>query len=304
MQRMIGVLAMGLVLVACKGEQSSGDTAGSAAPSGSSAPLSASSERAQAKAEPSGTPKFLHKKDPIDDEAGRKVESKFVKMQGSGDDAEPVFALTNKTGKKMKSAQTWVFYYDKDGKYLDRYPHAIIESLEDGKTVERALGQKKGKMKKETATYELEVSRVTFEDDTVWYNDDLVPNFPSRPKGGVPADELSAHTGEKVTVDVYALDAPKVRLKNESDKEVKDCGVQLFYWDGKEKRYLTREVGMLSDMGLKPGESRDFTLEINDFKVPPEAKIVAGTVPNVTFADGTKFTNRKLESFDRQPPQG
>lgn len=295
MQRMIGVLGLGLSLVACQGEKSAG---------GAAASNSAAAAPSAKTAGPTGTPSFLHKKDPIDDEAGRKVETKFVKMEGTGDDAMPVFAIANKSGKRMKSAQTWIFYYDKDGKYLDRYPHSIIRDVKDGDTAEVPLGRKKKEINKEATTYEVELSRIDFDDGSNWYNDDLVPNSPSRPKGGVPADELKAHTGEKVTVDVYALDSLKVRLKNASDKEVKRCEVMLYYWDGKNKRKLDTISAGLDDVGLKPGETRDFTLEVEDYKVPPEAKIVAGTVPTVTFADGTKFENRKLRSFERQPPPG
>ncbi len=235
----------------------------------------------------SGAPKSRH---PYFDEAGRQGKCEFVKFEGAGKDRKAMFQLTPPAGgKKVDYVQTWLFYYDKAGKHLQRYPHATSMKSEP-----QALGQEGDKIPKETATIECEITRITFEDKSWWFNANLVRNEEDRPKGGYPESELRTHVGEKVSVEVVDAKAGKVKLKNLGDKPVTSVAIDLipFMADGSHGWFPDFNV----EAKMKPGESVEATMHLSN--PLPEYKTIEGTAPEVHYEDGSKFINHNLSGFD------
>jgi hypothetical protein len=203
-----------------------------------------------------------------------------------------MFKLSGPPGKEVSNLQTWEFYYDKDGKQLDSYPHSTFI---DADTPEQALGEAGDKIPKDTATAECEITRISFKDKTFWFNGNLVPLSHNRPKGGISADVLKASSGEKVTVEV--LDAKKghVKLKNVSDKEVKSVEVDLIYF--KEDGTHDYKTDFSVDAALKPGETAEKDVKLGDDKLP-EFKSAEAYAPQVHFADDSSWENRNLSGFE------
>jgi len=251
--------------------------------------------KGSAKAAPSAAAapaKDAKKKNPAVDEAGRKGECKFSKYEGTGKDRKAMFTIKVADSRKVDSLQTWLFYYDKSGKYLERYPHATFPQGEM-----QGLGYDGDKIPKATDTIECEITRVTFEDKSVWFNENLVPNFPERPKGGFTADVLKAHSGEKVEVEVLDPKKGKVKLTNVGDKETKEVEVVLMYFDDKGDHQDRRED---LEIAIKPGASVEKEIKLGTEPLPA-FKSVEGAAPEVEFADNSKFENENLGSTHRQP---
>jgi hypothetical protein len=225
------------------------------------------------------------------DEAGRGAKCEFVEWKGTGKDRKAYFKITpNSTKKKVTSVQTWEFYYDKDGKYLDRYPHAT--SIEDGP---QDLGADGDGIAKGTDVVECEVTRMTYEDDTRWFNANLQPEEGDRPKGGVTKEYLKEHSGEKVEVEIVDAKKGKLKLHNISDKEVKSVKVEL--------EFVKKEGGHdyssdYASVKIKPGKTVEYTLKLEK-PAPDDYKSVVATAPRVTFEDDTKFSNKNLDAFER-----
>ncbi len=258
--------------------KASGSAAGSA-----SAKASASAAAANA---PAGHPWI--------NETGRGgAKCEFTKW-GENYDKKKVamFKLTMPPGKDVDSLQTWEFYYDKAGKQLDRYPHATFI---DPEKPEQGLGESGDKIPKDTDVVECEVTRITFKDKSFWFNGNLVPNSADRPKGGFPDDVLKAESGEKVTVEVLDPKKGHVKLKNVSDKEIKNVSVDLIYFkaDGGHEDKSDYSV----EVSLKPGDTVEKDVKLGDEKLP-DFKSVEGYVPAVTFADDSMWENQNLTGFE------
>lgn len=273
------------------GATASGKSTASAAPSAtaSAAPSATASASASAAAQAPTELTVLTAKNPIDDEAGRKGECKFQKWEGAGKDKKAMFTI--KVAGEVETVQTWLFYYDKTGKYLDRYPHATFLQGDS-----QRLGQEGEKIHKDTDVVECEITRISYKDKTVWFNDNLVPNFPERPKGGIKPEELKEHAGQKVQIEIADTKTWKVKLKNTADKETKRVNVALVFY--KADGSSTSTVRKYLEVAIKPNEVVEKTLE--DVAVPEGSKQVEATAPEITFADNSKFTNRNLDSFYRK----
>jgi hypothetical protein len=257
---------------------------GGAAPAKGTAKASSSAAAA--------TSKSGKKKNPAVSEAGRKGECKFAQYQGAGKDRKAMFTIKIADTRKVDGYQTWLFYYDQSGKYLERYPHSTFPQ---GET--QGLGYDGDKIPKGTETIECEITRVTFEDKTVWFNDNLVPNVPERPKGGFGADVLKAKSGEKVEVEVLDPKKGKVKLTNIGDKDTKEIEVVLMYFDDKGDHQDRRED---LELVIKPGASVEQEIKLGAEPLPA-FKSAEGAAPEVEFADGSKFENENLSSTYRQP---
>jgi hypothetical protein len=223
------------------------------------------------------------------DEAGRQGRCEFVKFEGRGKDRKVLFKITPPAGKEVKNLQTWLFYYDKEGKHLERYPHATFPNGEN-----QALGEDGDQIPKGTATVECEITRIAFADQSFWFNANLVRNEEDRPKGGYPESELKTHVGEKVSVEVLDAKAGKLRLKNLSDKPVSSVSVDLipFKADGTHGWFPDGHV----TAEMKPGESVEATMRISG--TLPEYTTIEATAPEVRFEDGTTFINHNLSGFE------
>jgi hypothetical protein len=221
-------------------------------------------------------------------EAGRRAPCEFVEWKGTGKDKKAMFKIKAPKDKKISSVQTWIFYYDKAGKYLSRYPHAT--SVEDGP---QRLGSEGDSIAKGTDVVECEVTRINYDDETKWINANLLPDG-DRPKGGVTDAYLKEHSGEKVEVDVVDAKTGKLKLKNISDKPVKNLRVEIDYI--KEKGHESRSDFVT--LAIKPGETVEHTLKLD--KPPPDPfKSAEAYAYMVTFEDDTKFTNKNLSAFER-----
>jgi hypothetical protein len=298
-------------LVGCEGDKSAGG-ATSAKAEGSAKATGAATGTATAKASASATASaaasatasasasaaaqapteltVLTAKNPLDDEAGRKGECKFQKWEGAGKDKKAMFTI-KVPGGEVDTVQTWLFYYDKAGKYLDRYPHSTFLQGDS-----QRLGQEGDKIKKETDVVECEITRITYKDKSIWYNDNLVPNFPERPKGGLKPEELKEHAGQKVQIEIADTKTWKLKLKNTADKETKRVSVALVFYKADGNSSTVRKY---LEVAIKPNEVLEKTLD--DVAVPEGSKMVEATAPEITFADNGKFTNRNLDSFYRKP---
>lgn len=225
------------------------------------------------------------------DEAGRGgAKCEFEKFDGTGKDRVGVFKVTMPPGheKGADFMQTWIFYYDKAGAQISRYPHATGY---DG-SGQKALGSKGDDIKKETDSVECEITAIRYADKTGWINENLVPCCSDRPKGGFSDAELKANSGEKVLVEVVDAKLGKVKLKNASDKEIKRLKVTLVYRkaDGT-YGYVDKRV----DISIKPGESLEKTVEFSNNPIT-DSKGVEGWAPEVTFADNKEWKNTNLGS--------
>ena len=228
------------------------------------------------------------------DEVGRGGAScEFAAWDGKGKDRVATFKLAMPAAHKddVTFMQTWQFYYDKAGKPLERYPHAL--SYDSSAPVQK-LGATGDSINKATAAVECEITSLRFKDGTFWFNNNLVPLAGDRPKGGFPDDYLKAHSGEKVVVEVLDPKKRHVKLKNISDKPVKKLEISIHYFlaDGTHK---TAQQNV--DLVLKPGE----TVERKDIEFVgddvPEYKTAEGVAPRVYFSDDTEFENRNLSDI-------
>jgi hypothetical protein len=226
-------------------------------------------------------------------EAGRQGKCEFQKWEGEGKERKAMFKVSGPAGKEVDSLQTWLFYYDKDGKFIDRYPHATFISG-DGSSDVRRLGQTGDDIYKGTETVECEITRLTFKDKTHWWNENLIPETGDRPKGGVTDTELKAHSGEKVEVEVVDGKTGKVKLRNTSGKEVKSVSVEMIFFkaDKSKDDYVSEWL----EGPLKPGEVVEKQLKIDK---PHDFATVEAYAPEVRFSDDSEFSNKNLEGFNR-----
>lgn len=282
-------------LTGCGGEAASTTGTGSAqsvksgAPSGSVAKSSAPATSNSAA--PATKPASGHSWN-INEASRGGASCVFSKWGEDNGKKRAYFKITTPPGKEVDNMQTWQFYYDKDGKLLDRYPHSTFPD----KSGEQALGQSGDSLKKDIDVVECEISRITFKDKTKWFNANLVPNTPDRPKGGYPQADLDKQTGEKVTVEVLDAAKGRVKLKNVSDKPTKKVEVNLLYF--KADGTHDYKTGYNIDAPLKPGETVEKDIPLGDKGAPADFKTADATAPTVEFDDGTKWSNRNLSGFE------
>lgn len=271
--RLLAILLAGVVAAGCKKD-----------------PPKESAEPAKSDKDKDEAPKKEKKKEKpaFVNEAGRLATCEFVEWKGTGKDKRAYFKIKAPKDKKISSVQTWIFYYDKAGKYLSRYPHAT--SVDEGN---QGLGAEGTSIAKGTDVAECEITRINYDDGTKWINANLLPDD-NRPKGGVTAAYLKEHSGEKVEVEIVDAKTGKLKLKNISDKTVKSMKVEIDYL--KEKGHESR--GDYVTLAIKPGETVEHTLKLD--KPPPDPfKSAEAYAPSVTFDDDTKFVNKNLDSFER-----
>jgi hypothetical protein len=277
------IIAGALVLSGCKADKTDKADKADKADDGDKAEPAASADAAPKAEAPVPKPAFVT-------EAGTQGTCEFVEFEGTGSERKAMFKITPPPGKEVSTVQTWEFYYDESGKYLERYPHATF--LEGDR---QALGYEGDQIPKDTAVVECVISRITFKDDTTWFNENLVPDDADRPMGGVPEADLQARSGEKVEVEVVDAKAGKVKLKNVADKAVKSVSVDLLYRlpDGK-----TANRSDWFEVAIAPGATVEHDVKLGDQPVP-EFKTVEGYAPRVRFEDGSEFSNANLKSFYR-----
>ena len=233
------------------------------------------------------------------DEAGRGgYGCTFAGFRGNGADKSAWFKITMPDGKaaQASSFQSWVFYYDAKGAQAKRYPHATGYEGEP----EKALGVSGPDVAKlEKTTVECEITSVKFKDHTYWMNDNIVPCCSDRPKGGLSDDQLKGQAGEQVAVEVLDGKTGKLKLTNLSDKPIKMVGVKVFHFHD-DATYASADQNV--EVALAPKASVEKTVELTGPDTDlAEVKATAATAleataPNVTYDDGTKWSNGNLQN--------
>jgi hypothetical protein len=256
--------------------------------------------------------------EPADDEPiaadesadGRKTRlltCEFLRFDGEGDEREALFRIANTEERPVTSAQTWIYYYDAEDGYVDRYPHAINLTLAPGETLERKLGQRGDRIKEQTAVADCEITRVGFDDGETWFNENLISaGLTERPRGGPTHEQLLAREGETVTAtttdDELAGGRAVTTLKNISGRPLLVKVAWTYYYDA-DGEYLTRHVTNLRH-SLEPDATE--TLPLGKAELPEGARYIETVVTEVDFRDGDKenWRNNNLAPLAGRPMQG
>jgi hypothetical protein len=284
-------LLAGLVLVAgCddkkKSDDDDSDKKGKKTKSGASASASAAGNTGPALG-PDGKPLPASVA-----EAGRRAKCTFAKWEGTGKDRKAMFKMEVPPGKEVDVVQTWLYYYDKSGKGIDRYPHSTSPQAEL-----KALGEEGDDINPATDSVDCEITSIHYKDGTVWFNDNLETASSERPKGGFTDAQLKAMSGRKIQVDVVDGKSGKVKLKNISDKEIKRAEVAVMAY-AKEGGHVTWSDYI--DLTLKPGETVEKEVNVHQGSAMPDSpKAIDAEAPEVTFADDTEWENKNLDASDR-----
>ncbi len=221
---------------------------------------------------------------------------KHVDFQGEGRQRRATFEIDLGARPDARSAQAWIFYYDEAGRLLERAPE-LLAPVAAG-TV--PLGNAGSKIPDGTAEIECEIAWVVDGKGGVFMNANLAPAEPARPRGGFTQAELEAHAGEKVGVEVLDPKAARARVKNLSSKKVETMEIDLVYFraDGTHETRSDYTVRA----SLDPGASAEIDVGVGSDPIAPFVRVVA-TAPEVTFADGTTFTNKNLSGFELPSPE-
>lgn len=194
-----------------------------------------------------------------------------------------------------RAVQAWIFYYDEAGRLLEQAPE-IVAPAGSGPV---PLGPAGPKIPDKTAEIECEIAWVADGKGGVWMNANLAPAEPVRPRGGFTRAELEAHAGERVRVEVLDPKSARVRVTNVGDKKVETMEVDLVYFraDGTHETRSDYTVRASVD----PGASAEVDVGVGADPIAPFVRVVA-TAPEVSFGDGTKFTNKNLSGFELPSP--
>jgi hypothetical protein len=222
-------------------------------------------------------------------ETGRLARCDFVKYEDVDGTRRSFFTIEPPVGKAIDHVQTWQFYYDADGKLFDTYPSSVPV-----RDKPQDLGYSGEKIPKKTATIECEVTKIVYQDETEWFNENLRGGM-GRPLHGFTEEELAKHTGERVAVTVLDPRSGRVVLENLTDKEVTDCSVYVFWYraDGTSDHSFDN----MFTCKIPAKKKITTTIKLSDFR-PEKGKpftVAEGAAPSVRFADGPSFRNDNLE---------
>lgn len=92
------------------------------------------------------------------------------------------FSVKNMSDKPIKSVVVTVYFYDKDGKRADDRGGSVDVSLKPGEAKEIEAGPDLKEIPKETASQEITIQKVTYEDGSTFEN--FAAGSTSRPPGG------------------------------------------------------------------------------------------------------------------------
>jgi hypothetical protein len=246
---------------------------------------------------PAFTGKFPHRPTPDTSPYRRVVAVRYVGPPPANDrdDPHPVFELTNLTNEKVVVRAAWASYYDAAGTRVDSYCAFPAVELGPKETKQGRMGREKGTEPKNAKIIEGEVS-VAMVGGVSWQNDNLAGNRASRPVGGFDLKTLEARAGERVTVDVYSTDAQRVRLTNVGDRPVKEVRTTVFRKEASGHWYRNEFGHIVLEKPLAPRAVVDAKLEMPDYELErPDIVDVEARAHEVTFTDGTKFSNANLE---------
>jgi hypothetical protein len=214
------------------------------------------------------------------------------------------FKLTNTGSSAIDWAQTWVYYFDENGKCVDRYPHSIGGNLAPGAALERILGATGdglAKMQKNGAkTAEVEITAVKWADGTRWQNENLVVPSWERKPGGETHEQLLAREGEKIVgkwLGTHGKDEkPVFKLTNITEQPVTLRTLWIYYYDDK-GTVVDRDVENL-DLTILPGATIEHASGSPKAEIEATVKFIEPSASGVTIGD-KKWENENLSAFDR-----
>ncbi len=220
----------------------------------------------------------------------RIYECGFLRIEGEGKDRRTVFKLKNLGDRAAEGAQSWIYYYDKAGRRLARYPHRFFTSLAAGAAEEQALGHTGARIPKDMAAAECEISEVDWKDKTEWANANLASDGIERPRGGLTHDQLAEREGERVaaTWTGKVAEGPVLALQNVSARPLTAKVVWIYQYDEAGKP-LKRSVANVA-IDLEPGARVE--QGIGPKALEPGVKHVEAAIPEVRFRDGKQETWR------------
>jgi hypothetical protein len=294
--RLLTLASLGLALTACGRLRGFGGDAGAttttaASASASSTPTSPSRTTSTWAVNP--RPSSAAAPRPWVDEAGRRGSCTFAGWTQKDGEKRSLFKIVLPPGHEVDGIQTWQFYYDAEGKQIHDYPSATSPRFGDDGVQD--LGSTGSSIPKETATVECEITRITYKDGTVWWNENLMVSSNKRPQGGFGPSVLKEHSGEKIAV-VSELD-PKsmtVGLKNLGDRTTKRVRIDTICWKKDDRDYDHD----WSEVAIPAGETRTVKVGINANDVV-RCELLETAVSSVEWADDTEWTNRNLDSYAR-----
>lgn len=239
-------------------------------------------------------PKSLTDPKPWANEAGRRGSCTFAGWSEKDGEKRSLFKIEMPPGHEVDGFQTWQFYYDAEGKQLSDYPSASSMHFNDDAGVQD-LGSRGNSIPKDVATVECEITRITYKDGTVWWNENLMVSSNHRPKGGFSPAVLKEHTGEKIAVvGEFDVKTMTVELKNLGDRTTKRVRVDTLCWKKDDRDYDHD----WADVAIPAGESRKVKVDINANDVV-RCELLETAVSSVEWSDDTVWTNRNLDSYER-----
>jgi hypothetical protein len=154
------VVALGCVVSACSKEEKAPPPAASTTPSAAPAESSALVE-----------PEIVHT---------RLITCSWTgKYADSFGENVAEFECKSHAAKPLRQVAFWVYYYDKDGKQLERYLSSVERTegvvFAPGATVKLALGKSRGREPIYTKAIEVEAFRGVYSDGRSWENPTLAP---------------------------------------------------------------------------------------------------------------------------------
>ncbi len=278
-----------------------GDNADAGATSTGSATLTSASTSSAASSNATSStwavkprPASLTDPKPWANEAGRRGTCTFAGWSEKDGEKRSLFKIVLPPDHEVDGFQTWQFYYDASGKQIDSYPSATSPHFNDDAGIQD-LGQRGNSIPKDVANVECEITRVTYKDGTVWWNENLMVSSNHRPQGGFSPAVLKDHTGEKIAV-VGELDVKTmtVQLKNLGDRTTKRVRVGTLCWKEDDRDYDSD----WADVAIPAGETRKVKVDINANDVV-RCQLLETAVSSVEWSDDTVWTNRNLDTSQR-----
>lgn len=224
-------------------------------------------------------------------------------VEARGEEGRFRFNLTNRGEQAIRRAQAWVYYYDAEGSCVGRYPHAFFATIAPGASAEQDLGHNAERLPEGTVSADVEISNVTFADDTQWRNENLVEGRHTRVRGGLSEEQLLAREGELITGEwtgEYGGDEmrPALVLHNTTDEALEPHVVWVYYYDA-DQDYVGRDVLNLRGDTIPPGGEHRLFGGDPQAEMDEDMRYIEVAVSGVERADGTRWDNRNLSAPSR-----
>jgi hypothetical protein len=213
------------------------------------------------------------------------------------------FRITNRGAKTLTWAQAWLFYYDAEGMFLDRYPQSFETKLAPGASVDQELGYSGGDIPQRATQVDGEITAVEWADGTTWSNENL-ELADGRNPGGLADAQLLKREGEVVlgkwTGEYGKQQRPVFWLTNITSRPLVIRTIWTFYYaaDGEE---LDRETQRVT-LPVPPAATVEFEGGDARHELEQGTTSIELAVSAVAFTDGAQETwrNENLSSSERR----